>query len=149
MTSNNHGVDWDGELQALMESSGIDPREATRPTQARRWMRRARTAKPAVAAVVVAVPGMWLVAGSGAPAAAVVPLMVWAIGWIAYGIWISLGRPDWSITAAAVTKLGVASGRAGSRFAHARTRTVRARWRTIRARATADVPVPEPVVGEV
>ncbi|WP_433575575.1 hypothetical protein [Nocardia brasiliensis] len=140
MTSNNHGVDWDGELQALMESSGIDPREATRPNRAQRWARRARTAKPALGAVAVTVPGMWFVAGSGAPTAAVVPLIIWAIGWIAYGIWISLGRPDWSITAAAFGKVAVASGRAGSRFAHARTRPLRARWRTVRARVTADAP---------
>ncbi|WP_067813440.1 hypothetical protein [Nocardia inohanensis] len=128
----NHGIDWDGELQALMESSGIDPTTAQRPpwkTRARHKLARARAAGIAIAVIV---PALWLTASSGAPAAATTPLRIWLTGWIGYAIWISLGRPDWTTTWHTTREFGIGTAQTVSRFVFARTRPLRARWRAHR-----------------
>ncbi|MEC3952878.1 hypothetical protein VMT65_07540 [Nocardia sp. CDC153] len=136
MNTNNNGgkgIDWDGELQMLMESSGIKLAELVRPSWKTRAWRRIRGARAVGAAVAITVPLMWVTAGSGAPAAAVAPVLVWLAGWIGYGAWISLGRPDWSITAHTARDLGTAGFHATSRFCFAHSRPLRARWRAWRA----------------
>ncbi|WP_024799298.1 hypothetical protein [Nocardia sp. BMG51109] len=148
MTSNsnngNHGIDWDGELQTLMEASGIDPAQLARPAWPVRLRRKVFGARAAVCAAGVAVPLMWLVVSSGAPVAAVVPLVVWLAGWIGYGVWLSMGRPDWSIAASTAREAGTAGFHAGSRFAFARSRPLRARWRAIKADRARDGGVSDP-----
>ncbi|WP_405492953.1 hypothetical protein [Nocardia sp. NBC_00511] len=147
MTANNpgRGIDWDGELQALMESSGIELTDLTRPNWTTRARRRIRGARAFAAAITVTIPLMWLTAASGAPAATVIPLIAWLIGWIGYGAWISTGRPDWSITGHAARDLGSTVFHAGSRFYFAHSRPARAHWRAWRAaaarnRITAETP---------
>ncbi|UGT45158.1 hypothetical protein LTV02_17965 [Nocardia yamanashiensis] len=141
MTTNSNsgrGIDWDGELQALMESSGIKLAELTRPNWKMRWRRRALGARAFGAAVVITLPLMWITVSSGAPAAAVVPLLIWLTGWIGYGVWVSAGHPDWSIIAHAIAGIVSAASHLVSRSYFARTRPARARWRAYRiARATA------------
>lgn len=139
--ANSQGIDWDGELTALMESSGIDLAQLARPSRARRagrWIIRARAA---IGAVVLAVPAMWLAAASGAPAAATGPLTVWLAGWIGYGIWVSAARPDTATLAHHLKDLATAIYRAGSRQVFEHSRPARARWRAWRtphpAQATA------------
>ncbi|MFI1920528.1 hypothetical protein [Nocardia sp. NPDC020380] len=135
---NGRGIDWDGELQMLMESSGIKLAELVRPTWKARAWRRIRGARAVGAAVAVTVPLMWATTASGAPEAAVTPVLVWLAGWIGYSVWISLGRPDWSITAHTMRDLGIAGGRAASRFYFTHTRPLRARWRAWRAARNRD-----------
>ncbi|APA97077.1 hypothetical protein [Nocardia seriolae] len=140
MNTNNHGkgIDWDGELQMLMESSGIKLAELIRPQWKTRLRRRILGARAVGAAVAVTVPLMWVSAASGAPEAAVIPVLVWLAGWIGYGVWISLGRPDWSVTAHTARDLGTAAFHATSRFYFAHTRPLRARWRAWRAARNRD-----------
>ncbi|MVU77424.1 hypothetical protein GPX89_09205 [Nocardia sp. ET3-3] len=136
MSSNSNGgrgIDWDGELQMLMESSGIKLAELVRPKWTARARRRILGARAFMIAVVITGVLMWIIASSGAPDAAVVPVLVWLAGWIGYGAWISLGRPDWSITAHTVRDLGTAGFHAVSRFYFARSRPARAHWRARRA----------------
>ncbi|MEV0292586.1 hypothetical protein [Nocardia sp. NPDC050710] len=136
----NNGIDWDGELQSLMESSGIDPRQAIRPDWRIRWRRRIRGARAFLITLAAMVPAMWLVARSGAPSAAVLPLMVWLAGWIGYSIWISLGRPDASTTGIAIRANTTRMFGAVTRFGYAQSRPLRARWRARRvARAATTV----------
>ncbi|MFJ9365313.1 hypothetical protein ACIRRA_12960 [Nocardia sp. NPDC101769] len=144
MTTNNNGngIDWDGELQALMESSGIKLTELVRPKWTVRVRRRILGARAVLAAVTVTVPLMWLTAASGAPAAAVTPVLVWLAGWIGYSVWISAGRPDWSITTTATRDLASTAFQAASRFCFAHTRPARARWRAWRAARTHDRAAP-------
>ncbi|MEV6098661.1 hypothetical protein [Nocardia sp. NPDC051981] len=140
MSTNNNGkgIDWDGELQALMESSGIKLAELVRPKWTARARRRILGARAFMAAVVIMGPLMWLTAASGAPEAAVLPVLVWLAGWIGYGAWISLGRPEWSITAHTARDLGTAGFHAASRFYFAHSRPLRARWRAWRAARNRD-----------
>ncbi|QVI24130.1 hypothetical protein KHQ06_15940 [Nocardia tengchongensis] len=133
--STNKGIDWDGELQALMESSGIKHAELTRPTWATRARRKALGARPFLAAIAITGPLMWVITVSGAPAAAVVPLVSWLVGWIGYGAWISLGRPDATIAAHAIAAHGGSAFAAASRFCFTQSRPARARWRAWRAAA--------------
>ncbi|AYF78018.1 hypothetical protein D7D52_34090 [Nocardia yunnanensis] len=133
---NNQGIDWDGELTALMESSGIDPAQLTRPNLTRRAGRWIIKARAAIGAVVVTIPVMWLVDGSGAPAAATVPLMAWLAGWIGYGIWVSAARPDTATLAYHLKDLATALYRAGSRQVFERSRPARVRWRAARLAQT-------------
>ncbi|GAB3207882.1 hypothetical protein [Nocardia tengchongensis] len=136
--STNKGIDWDGELQALMESSGIKHTELTRPTWATRARRKALGARPLLAAIAITSPLMWAITTSGAPAAAVIPLLVWLAGWVGYGAWISLGRPDTAIAAHAIADHGGIAFAAVSRFCFAHSRPARARWRAWRAAAGRD-----------
>ncbi|WP_330178991.1 hypothetical protein OHB26_21040 [Nocardia sp. NBC_01503] len=133
MNGNGREIDWDGELQALMESSGIDPTQIVRP----KWTIRARRillrARAAVITLIVVSVLMWLTAASGAPAAATIPLRFWLVGWIGYGVWISLSRPDWSTAFHATCEFATASGQSVSRFMFAHSRPVRAHWRAWRA----------------
>ncbi|MFF0613249.1 hypothetical protein ACFYUD_31735 [Nocardia tengchongensis] len=140
MSANNNGkgIDWDGELQMLMESSGIKLAELVRPKWTVRARRRIFGARAFMIAVVITGPLMWVTVGSGAPEAAVVPVLMWLAGWIGYGAWISLGRPDWSITAHTARDLGTAGFQAASRFCFARSRPARARWRAWRIARTRD-----------
>ncbi|APB01706.1 hypothetical protein [Nocardia seriolae] len=140
MSTNNNGkgIDWDGELQMLMESSGIKLAELVRPKWTVRVRRRILGARAFMVAIVIAGVLMWVTAASGAPEAAVVPVLVWLAGWVGYGVWISLGRPDWSISAHTVRDLGTAGFQATSRFYFARSRPVRARWRAWRIARTRD-----------
>ncbi|MEU6584121.1 hypothetical protein [Nocardia sp. NPDC046763] len=135
MSTNNNGkgIDWDGELQMLMESSGIKLTELVRPKWTTRARRRILGARAFMATVVITGPLMWVTAESGAPEAAVLPVVVWLTGWIGYGAWISLGRPDWSISAHTARDLGTAGFEAASRFYFAHSRPLRARWRAWRA----------------
>ncbi|WP_330182732.1 hypothetical protein OHB26_03170 [Nocardia sp. NBC_01503] len=133
MNGNGRGIDWDGELQALMESSGIDPTQIARPTwttRARRILLRARAAL--ITLILVGVL-MWLTGASGAPAAATIPLRIWLAGWIGYGVWISLGRPDWPTAFHTTRELVTAASQSVSRFVFAHSRPVRARWRAWKA----------------
>lgn len=133
MSSNSgKGIDWDGELQMLMESSGIKLAELVRPKWTARARRRILGARAFMVAVVITGVLMWIIASSSAPDAAVVPALVWLAGWIGYCAWISLGRPDWSITARAVLDLGIAGFHAVSRFYFAHSRPARAYWRARR-----------------
>ncbi|MQY22679.1 hypothetical protein [Nocardia macrotermitis] len=144
MTSNNsggNGVDWDGELQALMESSGIDPAQVVRPKWVTRARRRVFGAKSAVAAVAVMAPVGWVVAESGAPVIATAPMLLWFAGWIGFGVYVSLGRPDLSTTSDTVAGFAVRVSHTGSRFAYARTRPARVRWRAWRAAQARDAAV--------
>ncbi|MFJ4649794.1 hypothetical protein ACIP5Y_00825 [Nocardia sp. NPDC088792] len=135
-TNSGKGIDWDGELQALMESSGIKLAELVRPKWTVRARRRVLGARAFMAAVVITGPLMWLTAASGAPEAAVVPVLVWLAGWIGYGAWLSAGRPDWSITAHTARDLGTAAFHAMSRFYFAHSRPIRAWWRARRVART-------------
>ncbi|QLY29271.1 hypothetical protein H0264_28910 [Nocardia huaxiensis] len=132
MTTNGKGIDWDGELQALMERSGIKPAEMVRT----KWLTRARRkifgARAFLVAAGITAPLMWLTLFSGAPAAAVVPLLVWLAGWIGYGIWISAGYPDWTTAGTLARDLALTGFHATSRFWFAHTRPARARWRAWR-----------------
>ncbi|WP_458690465.1 hypothetical protein [Nocardia tengchongensis] len=130
---NGQGIDWDGELTALMESSGIDLAQLAQPSRARRIGRWIIGARAEIGAVVLTVPAIWLVDASGAPAAATVPLTVWLTGWIGYGIWVSAARPDTSTLAHQFADLATATYRAGSRQVFERSRPVRVRWRAWRA----------------
>lgn len=132
-SDNNPGIDWDGELQALMEASGIDPRYAARPPWNARCLRRLRDARPTFWAIGATAAAMWSVAHSGAPAAATEPLIVWLAGWIGYWIWIALGRPDMAVTANTAKDLGTRGFRAGMRFGFRHSRPARARWRAWQA----------------
>ncbi|SUA80414.1 Uncharacterised protein [Nocardia otitidiscaviarum] len=132
------GIDWDGELQALMEASGIEPRYADRPTWTTRIRRRLHTARPVLFGIGVTGVGMWWVAHAGAPAAATVPLLVWLTGWIGYWVWIGFGRPDTATTAHTLHTLTVHGFRAGSRFAFRHSRPARARWRAWQAARARD-----------
>ncbi|MEC3953795.1 hypothetical protein VMT65_12215 [Nocardia sp. CDC153] len=140
MTNNDGkspGIDWDGELTALMESSGIDLSALTQPSRIRRvgrWIVRARAA---IGAVAVTVPTMWLVDASGAPAAATVPLTVWLAGWIGYGIWVSAARPDTATLAHHLGDLGAATYRAASRQVFEQSRPARVLWRAWRSARSA------------
>lgn len=140
MSSNGHGIDWDGELQTLMESSGVNPAELVRPRWKTRAWRKIRGARAALVAAAITLPLMWLTVRSGAPEAATTPLRIWFAGWIGYGVWISLSRPDWSTGYNAAREFSTTTWQAGSRFVFAHSRPLRARWRawrTTRDRATA------------
>ncbi|WP_330179638.1 hypothetical protein OHB26_24725 [Nocardia sp. NBC_01503] len=142
MNDNGRGIDWDGELQALMESSGIDPTQMTRPTWIVRVRRTVLRARAGMAALLIVGLLMWLTAASGAPAAATVPLRIWLMGWIGYGLWISLGRPDWSTAFHTTREFAMATSQSVSRFAFAHSRPVRARWRAWKAVRDRDDTVP-------
>ncbi|MEU6587017.1 hypothetical protein [Nocardia sp. NPDC046763] len=130
---NSPGIDWDGELTALMESSGIDPAQLARRSLAQRVGRWIIKARAAIGAIVVTIPAMWLIDASGAPVAATVPLTVWLAGWIGYGIWVSAARPDTATLAYYLKDLATATYRAGSRQVFERSRPARVRWRAWRA----------------
>ena len=136
--SNGNGVDWDGELQALMESSGIDPAQVARPKWVTRARRKVFGAKSAIATTAVMAPAGWVVAESGAPMIAVAPMLMWFAGWIGLGMYISMGRPDLSATTDTIGGLAVTLSHTGSRFAYARTRPARVRWRAWRAAQARD-----------
>ncbi|MFC9995842.1 hypothetical protein [Nocardia sp. NPDC127526] len=136
--NHNPGIDWDGELQALMEASGIDPGYAERPSWTTRCRRRIRSARPTLLAMGAAAAGMWWAAHSGAPSAATGPLLVWLAGWIGYWLWIGLGRPDWAAIAHTTKDLSVRGFRAGTRFGFRHSRPVRARWRAWQAARARD-----------
>lgn len=121
----NRGIDWDGELQALMEAGGIDPAELVCPPWTTRIRQHVRSARTAVATAAVVVPVAWEAATAGAPTAASVPLIVWLHGWIGYAGWICAGRPDLPTVAAHARTGAVAALWAGSRLVHAATRPVR------------------------
>ncbi|MFD7841372.1 hypothetical protein ACFV4K_00330 [Nocardia sp. NPDC059764] len=145
MTTNDHshGIDWDGELTALMESSGIDLAHLIPPSRTRRALRWLVGARAAAGALVCAMPLAWLVDASGAPAAARMPLVLWLVGWVGYGIWISAARPDLAAVLHRLGSLTTTTYLAGSRQVFERSRPARVRWRawrTARARvATATV----------
>ncbi|MFI6867586.1 hypothetical protein [Nocardia sp. NPDC050406] len=139
----NPGIDWDGELQALMEASGIDPSYAQRPPWKTRVWHRIRNARSVFYAIAATLAVMWWAAHSGAPAAATGPLCVWLTGWIGYWIWIGFGRPDWAAILTMTKDLSVRGFRASTRFIFRHTRPARARWRAWkvarnRERATRD-----------
>ncbi|NNH75862.1 hypothetical protein HLB23_39440 [Nocardia uniformis] len=127
------GIDWDGELQALMEASGIDPGYAARLSWADRCRQRVRQSRPIFWAVGATVVAMWWTARCGAPAAATGPLLVWLAGWLGYWAWIGLGRPDWSAIAHTSTDFGTRGFRAVTRFGFRHSRPARARWRAWQA----------------
>ncbi|QIS10753.1 hypothetical protein [Nocardia arthritidis] len=131
--NDGNGFDWDGELQTLMEASGITTTELKRPHWAKRLRRKASRARAALITTGVVVPVMWIVAHCGAPAAAITPALVWLAGVIAVSSWVSLGRPDWAISATIVRRISITVFHAGSRFGFARTRPLRVRWRAWRA----------------
>ncbi|WP_327144375.1 hypothetical protein [Nocardia sp. NBC_01327] len=133
MTNNGKSIDWDGELQELMESSGLTAADLIRPRWTTRAWRTVRNARAALTAIAVVVPLMWLISESGAPAAATMPLLWWLAGWIGYGIWISVGRPDWATTFNTLRDFGTTAFGAGSRFAFEHSRPLRARIRVWRA----------------
>lgn len=111
-SDSNPSIDWDGELQALMEASGIDPGYATRPSWPDRTRQRVRRARPLFGSVAVTAVAMWWTAHCGAPAAATGPLLAWLAGWIGHWVWIGVGRPDWSAIAHTSTDIGTRGFRA-------------------------------------
>ncbi|MGV9838918.1 hypothetical protein ACWDUL_32605 [Nocardia niigatensis] len=138
MTTNDRsrGIDWDGELTALMESSGIDLAHLIPPSRTRRALRWLVSARAAAGALVCAMPLGWLVEASGAPAAARTPLVMWLVGWIGYGIWISAARPDLATVLHRVGSLTAASYLAVSRQVFEHSRPARVRWRAWRRAGT-------------
>lgn len=130
---NTPSIDWDGELQALMEASGIDPGYAERPPWTTRARRRIHHARTTLLAIAITGAGMWWVAHSGAPAAATGPLCGWLACWNGYWIWIGSGRPDFAAITATAKDLGSRGFRAGTRFVFRKSRPARARWRAWQA----------------
>ncbi|MBF6329784.1 hypothetical protein [Nocardia transvalensis] len=86
-------LDWDNALRDLLSACGIDPDTAQRPNPRTIFRRRLKAARAGMAATGIAAPAVVVTAVSGAPPTAVVPVCVWGVGWIGYGIWVSVGAP--------------------------------------------------------
>lgn len=89
--------DWDGDMIRLLDEIGVPADQAHGPDRREILVRRAKAARPAIAAVVVVVPGSVVVLAAGAPVTAGLPVVLYGLGWIGYGIWLSAGRPAWSV----------------------------------------------------
>lgn len=103
-----NSVDWDAGLRTLLEEHGIDPDRNTPMTKAQRRRRYLRKARRAIAATVAAAAASWVLAHSGAPASAVLPLMAWVFAWIGRAFWQAAGSPDWR-------QIGTATGTCAQR----------------------------------
>ncbi|WP_280460886.1 hypothetical protein [Nocardia carnea] len=86
-------TDWDAEMRQLLEDSGIDPDRNRPMTKAQRVRRKVRSCRGAIAALVVLMILGILLITSGAPAAAVLPLLGWAAGVVAWMFWKAFGSP--------------------------------------------------------
>jgi hypothetical protein len=90
-----NSLDWDADLRTLLEDHGIDPDRNKPLTKAQRRRRYLRKSRRALAATVASVAAAWIIARSGAPAAAVVPLMAWIFAQVVHGFWKVAGSPGW------------------------------------------------------
>jgi len=124
-------TDWDAEMRLLLEESGIDPDRNAPMTKAQRMRRKARACRGAIAALVVLMLLGVLLICSGAPAAAVLPLLGWAAAVVAWMFWRSFGSP-------AVWQMAGTAGRGASRGI---TLGVRATGRTLWHPATSWITV--------
>lgn len=86
-------TDWDAEMRQLLEDSGIDPDRNRPMTKAQRIRRKARSCRGAIAALVILMILGILLITSGAPAAAVLPLLGWAAGVVGWMFWRAFGSP--------------------------------------------------------
>ncbi|MGN2642477.1 hypothetical protein ACTD5D_41150 [Nocardia takedensis] len=102
------GIDWDAEMRTLLEESGIDPDRNRPMTKAQRRRRQMRASRGAILLLVVVLALGLILIGSGAPAAAVVPLLLWCSAWVAVKFWRSFGSPT-------LRDLGARAGGRGSR----------------------------------
>ncbi|MEV0344041.1 hypothetical protein AB0H49_34030 [Nocardia sp. NPDC050713] len=96
-----HVTDWDADLRALLEEAGIDPDRNAPVNGKARLRRRIRQHRGSILAMAALAPTSVILVCSGAPAAAVTPLLLWLLGWIAHRIWRTSGSPaGWQIATA-------------------------------------------------